>query len=106
MGKRKEVLTNQTLEVDTWKQTYETDDTSVEKEGGKKHMIKVNELKYLGFVVSSSASISDRKKKLISTPDNIIKMTRGLGTHTLESGLIYFNSLLRASLLYACETYM
>ena len=46
------------------------------------------------------------KKKLISTPDNIIKMTRGLGTHTLESGLIYFNSLLRASLLYACETYV
>ena len=33
-------------------------------------------------------------------------MTKGLGTHTLESGLIYFNSLLRASLLYACETYV
>ena len=46
------------------------------------------------------------KKKLISTPDNIMKITKGLGTHTLESGLIYFNSLLRASLLYACETYV
>lgn len=71
-------------------------------------MIEVTELKYLGFVVASSASnvpnISDRKKKLFSTPDNIMKMIRGLGTHTLESGLIYFNSLLRASLLYACET--
>ena len=30
----------------------------------------------------------------------------GLGSHTLESSLIYFNSLLRASLLYACETYV
>ena len=33
-------------------------------------------------------------------------MTHGLGTHTIESGLIYFNSLLRASLLYACEAYI
>ena len=35
-----------------------------------------------------------------------MKMTTGLGTHTLEASLIYFNSLLRASLLYDCEAYV
>ena len=35
-----------------------------------------------------------------------MNMTKGLGSHTLEASLIYFNSLLRASLLYACETYV
>ena len=96
--------------VDTWKQSYDSDDNLIEEEGGKKQMIEVEELKYLGFVVASSASnvpnILDRQKKLISTPNNILKMTRGLGSYTLESGLIYFNSLRRASLLYACETYV
>ena len=33
-------------------------------------------------------------------------MTKGLGTHTLQSGMVYLNSLLRASLLYACEAYV
>ena len=73
-------------------------------------MTEVKELKYLGFIIASSASnvpnILDRKKKLTSTPNTIMKMTTGLGSHTLEASLIYFNSLLRASLLYACEAYV
>ena len=56
--------------MDTWKQSYDSDDNLIEEEGGKKQMIKVEELKYLGFVVASSASnvpnILDRQKKLIS----------------------------------------
>ena len=32
-------------------------------------------------------------------------MISGLGTYTLEAGIIYFKSLLRSSLLYAAETY-
>ena len=35
-----------------------------------------------------------------------MKITIGLGSHTLESSLTYFKSLLRASLLYAYETYV
>ena len=35
MSKREEVVTNIKLEVDSWKQTYETDDKLVEKEEGK-----------------------------------------------------------------------
>ena len=32
-------------------------------------------------------------------------MISGLGTYSLEAGIIYFKSLLRSSLLYAAETY-
>ena len=70
-------------------------------------MIEVKELKYLGFVIALNASnvpnIWDRKKKSMSTLNNIMKMTKGLGTHTLQSGLVYLNSLFQASLIYACE---
>ena len=66
MGKKKEIILNQTLEVDTWKKSYDNEDNLIEKEGGKKPMIEVKELKYLRFVVASSASnvpnILDRKK--------------------------------------------
>ena len=52
--------------MDTWKKSYDNEDNLIEKEGGKKPMIKVKELKYLRFVVASSASnvpnILDRKK--------------------------------------------
>ena len=59
------MVLNQTLEVDTWKKTYNSEDKLIEKEGGKKFMLEVNELKYLGFVVAANASkvpnIIDRK---------------------------------------------
>ena len=32
-------------------------------------------------------------------------MIKGLETHTIENGLVYLNSLLRSSILYAAETY-
>ena len=69
IGKKKEVVLNQTLEVDTWKKTYNSEDKLIDKEGGKKLMLEVNQLKYLGFVVASNASnvpnIVDRKKQII-----------------------------------------
>ena len=110
IGKNKDTVISQTLEVDTWKRSYDKNDNLIEEEGGKKSMTEVKEFKYLGFIIASSASnvpnILDRKKKLTSTPNTIMKMTTGLGSHTLEASLIYFNSLLRASLLYACEAYV
>ena len=60
---------------------------SDDEEGEKKTMIEVIELIYLGFVITASASnvpnILDRKKKSMSTPNNIMKMTTVLGTHDL-----------------------
>ena len=59
-------------------------------------MIKVDQLKYLGFVISEDASnvpnISEKKKKSI-------------GIIIIKNRMIYLNSPLRGSILYAAETY-
>ena len=72
-------------------------------------MEEVSELKYLGFIISENASnvsnISSKKNKSIGTIRNIMNMIQGLGTYSIQNGLIYFHSLLRSSLLYAGETY-
>ena len=71
IGKNKDTVISQTLEVDTWKRSYDKEDNLIEEEGGKKSMTEVKELKYLGFIIASSASnvpnILDRKKKLTNT---------------------------------------
>ena len=67
------------MPVDTWKKLYDKEDKLHEEKGVKKTMIEVLELKYLGFVIESSASnvpnITERNKKSMSTPKNIMKMT-------------------------------
>ena len=50
------------------------------------------------------ANISEKKNKSSSTRRNSMTMIQGLGTYTIENGLIYLNSLIRASILYASET--
>ena len=72
-------------------------------------MKAAKEIKYLGFVVSEDAknvkNILARRNKSSNTIRNIINMISGLGTYSVESGIIYLKSLLRSSLLYASETY-
>ena len=72
-------------------------------------MEEVKALKYLGFVISDNASnvanILDKKNKSTTTIRNIMNIIQGLGIYTIQNGFIYLNSLLRASLLYAAETY-
>ena len=41
----------------------------------------------------------------MGTIRNIMNTIQGLGTYTIQNGLVYFHSLLRSSLLYAGETY-
>ena len=95
-------MTN-SLQVDSWDISYDIDDNLIETEGKKIDMLEKNEIKYLGFVISGDAknvkNITARRNK------NIENMIFGLGTYTVESGTIYFKSLLRSSLLYAAETY-
>ena len=66
-------------------------------------------MKYLGFVISSDASnvpnILEKKNKSIGIIRSITNMVKGLETYTVKTGLIYLNSLLRSSILYAAETY-
>ena len=72
-------------------------------------MMKVGKLKYLGFVISEDASnvpnISEKKNKSIGIIRSIINMIKGLGVYAIKNGIIYLNSLLRGSILYAAETY-
>ena len=72
-------------------------------------MVEKEEVKYLGFVISGNArnvkNITARRNRSLNTLRNIKRMIEGLETYTVESGLIYFKSLLRSSLLYAAETY-
>ena len=97
------------LHVDSWDINYDEDDNIIETEGIKTPMIEKEEVKYLGFVISGNArnvkNITARRNKSSNTLRNIKSMIQGLGTYTVESGIIYFKSLLRSSLLYAAETY-
>ena len=72
IGKKKDYIINLKLEVDTWKKDYDKEDNLHEEEGGQKTMIEVQELKYFGFGIASSASnvpnILDKKGKSIGTP--------------------------------------
>ena len=72
------------LQVDTWNITYHHDDTIIETEGKMYDMMAVNEVKYIGFVVSSDAknvkNIIARRNKSSNTIRNIISMISGLGT--------------------------
>ena len=98
-----------TLEVDTWDISYDEKENMIETEGPKVKMTKVNQLKHLGFVISEDASnvpnISEKKKKSIGIIRGIMNTIKGLGTYTIKNGVIYLNSLLRGSILYAAETY-
>ena len=109
IGRNKEKMLKHTLEVDTWNISYDDSDILVETEGIKKNMIEVSEIKYLGFVIAENASyvpnILDKKKKSNGTIRSITTMIKGLETYTIQNGLVYLNSLLRSSILYAAETY-
>ena len=109
IGKNKNTSLPNKLEVDSWNIQYENDETLVETEGERIKMDEVHDMKYLGFVISRDASnvanISEKKNKSIGIIRSIINMVKGLETYTVKIGLIYLNSLLRSSILYAAETY-
>ena len=50
-------------------------------------------------------NILDKKTKSNNIVESIRSMIDGLETYTVQCGLIYMNSLLRSSILYAAETY-
>ena len=66
-------------------------------------------IKYLGFVISASASnvenVISKTNKSMGTIGSIMNNIQGLGTYTIQNGLNYFHSLLRSSILFAGETY-
>ena len=48
--------------------------------------------------------INHKKNKAIGTEKNILKLIQNMGPYTFEGALIYIQSLIRTSILYAAET--
>ena len=63
--------------------------------------------KYLGCILSNDGSnyhnVKMKVSKGIGTRNIIKTLIKELGKYTIESGIIYFKSLLRGSILYAAE---
>ena len=74
---------------------------------GMLKMKNVEEQKYLGFVISEDGSnlrnIEAKEKRSIGIIKQIQFLIQGLGKYTIECGMIYLNSLLRSSILFAAE---
>ena len=96
------------LFIDHWSEAHNETGDLIEKFEGKIKMKNVNEQKYLGFVLSKNGSnlnnIEAKQKIAIGIKKDIEYRVKGLGKYTLEGGMVYINSLLRSSILFAAET--
>ena len=95
------------LKVDLWRQTHD-ENNSFKETFDNKHTLKDTQYtKYLGCILSNDGSNAQNVKvktnKAIGTRKVIKTLIKGLGKFTVESGIIYFKSLLRGSILYAAE---
>ena len=79
----------------------------MEKLKGKIMMKRVQEQKYLGFIISEDGPNMKNKiakeKQAFGIKKQIIILIKNLGKYTFESSMIYLNSLLRSSILFAAE---
>ena len=70
-------------------------------------MKNVKEQKYLGFLISEDGSniknIIAKEKRAHGIKKQIQFLMKNLGKYTFESSMIYLNSLLRSSILFAAE---
>ena len=98
------------LYIDHWSEKHNMKDQLVETFEGKLKMKNVTEQKYLGFIISEDGSnlknIESKGKRSIGIIKTIQYLIQGLGKYTVECGMIYLNSLLRSSILFAAETYV
>jgi hypothetical protein len=74
---------------------------------GKKPMENVHQLSYLGAILSSDGknmkTILQKKLKQIGKKKQITNLIRPLGKYTFECAVIFWNSLVRNSVLYGTE---
>ena len=96
------------LFIDHSSKKHNENDHLVEQYEGKGKMNNVTEQKYLGFIISNDGSnmknIEAKEKRAIWIKRTIKYLINGLGKYTIECGIIYLNSLLRSSILFAAET--
>ena len=115
VGKDIENVINSELMVDSWEVDYkETDngeDDFIESYVGQVPIDKTDEQKYLGFIISSKgdnmANIREMKKKSFGIIKKIFNKLNSLQlrNYYFECSLIFMNSMLRGSILYACDMY-
>ena len=122
IGKKGESDLTGSLFVDTWQTTYVKSDRETDSEGGGEiqlteefrrntEMEEVSEYKYLGFVLSNSAdnmaNIRSLRKKSIITTKSLLSRLKSLNLqkYYFECGILFMNTMLRTSILYASETY-
>ena len=107
---------NSNLMIDSWKQVYEENVKTgeyemIEKYEGEVPMETTSEYKYLGFIISSKGdnmiNINAMKKKSIGIIKTILHKldSMNLKNYYFEVAMVYFNVILRGSILYASETY-
>ena len=116
VGKQKEQFLDSDLFVDKWTLEFEDDIETAEEEFietfvGKTQIGKTDSQKYLGFVISGKgdnmANINAVKKKSIGIIRKIMTKLESLHlkNYFFECALIFLKVMLRASILYSCETY-
>ena len=75
---------------------------------GKKDTQVCQELTYLGVEISSDGrnmkTILRKRNKNIGKKKQITNLIKPLGIYTFECAIIFLNSLVRSSVLYATET--
>ena len=107
VGKRKYSFHIPNLQVDTWKSEYDKEGNLIETFDGKKTMENTNELTYLGVQLSCDGSnmntIIKRRNKQSGNKKSMNNLLKPLGKYTFECGFIFFNSMVRNSVLYATE---
>ena len=116
IGKNTQNVVETDLVVDTWKVEYLDNPVTgeadlVETYSGQMPIKKTDEQKYLGFVLSSKgdnmANIRQIRNKSIGTVRKIFNRLNSLKLkqYYFECAVILMNSMLRPSILYACEMY-
>ena len=96
------------MHIDYWSEKHNEEDQIMETFKGKIKMKNVSEQKYLGFIISDDGTniknILAKEKRAHGIKREIQYLTNGLGKYTFESSMIYINSLLRSTTLFAAET--
>jgi hypothetical protein len=116
IGKNKKNVLNSDLVVDSWSVDYvdnlNTGDYDlIETHDGQVNMEKTDKHKYLGFVISNTgdnmANIKSMKDKSIGIIRQIFNRLESLNLrrYYFECAMVFMNSMLRGSILYAAETY-
>ena len=96
------------LSVDSWAIKHEDNGHMKETYTGKEQMKQEDSLMYLGHVISQKGcniqNILHKKNKAKGTERLILKLVQNLGPFTFEGAVIYIQTLIRNSILYAAET--